>query len=160
MSWSRQKIQGDAGQPAPSTSEAPVSRPAGAGAQVRGCIGPSIHIKGTVTGNEDLRIDGTVEGSVCLDQHTLVVGEHAAIRADISASTVRIHGEVTGSVTASTRIEVSTSGSVSGDLEAPRMVVQDGACLRGRVDTGQQAAAETGETAAAPPQSGATAAAG
>ena len=97
-------------------------------------IGKSIFIKGELSGNEDLTIEGTVEGRIELRDHNLVVGSTGKIQAEIHAKAVTIQGEVQGNVLADDRIELATSGTVKGDLVAPRIVIADGARFKGTVD--------------------------
>ena len=97
-------------------------------------IGKSICIKGELSGNEDLTIEGTVEGKIDLREHNLVVGSTGRIQAEVHAKAVTIQGEVTGNVHAEDRIELATSGTVKGDLVAPRIVIADGARFKGTVD--------------------------
>lgn len=105
-------------------------------------IGKSVFIKGDVISAEDLTIDGRVEGTIALDGHCLTVGAGAAIQADLTAHTLIISGAVTGNVTATERIEIRETGSVEGDITAPRLTVRDGAVLRGRIDTAAEAPAQ------------------
>lgn len=102
-------------------------------------IGTSVTIKGDVIGAEDLTIDGQVEGTIALGDHTLTVGVGAAIRAELKARAVVISGAITGNVTATERIEIRETGSVNGDITAPRLSVREGAVLGGRVATGAAA---------------------
>ncbi len=97
-------------------------------------IGKSILIRGELTGNEDLTIEGNVEGKIELKDHNLIVGSTGKIQAEIHAKSVNIQGEVTGNVRAEDRIEIATSGTVKGDLVAPRIVIADGARFKGSVD--------------------------
>ena len=99
-----------------------------------GKIGKSILIRGELSGNEDLTIEGNVEGKIELKDHNLVVGSTGKIQAEIHAKAVTIQGEVTGNVRAEDRIEISTSGTVKGDLVAPRIIISDGARFKGSVD--------------------------
>jgi len=99
-----------------------------------GKIGKSIFIRGELSGNEDLAIEGTVEGKIELKEHNLVVGATGKIQAEVHAKAVNIQGEVHGNVRAEDRIEISTSGTVKGDLVAPRIIIADGARFKGSVD--------------------------
>jgi cytoskeletal protein CcmA (bactofilin family) len=96
-------------------------------------LGKSVVIKGELSGSEDLTLYGQMEGSIRLPDHTLTIGPHADIKADISAKAVVIMGAVTGSVTAGVKVEIRATGSVTGDIASPRLVIADGGCLRGRV---------------------------
>jgi len=97
-------------------------------------LGTSIVIKGDLSASEDLTLYGKMEGSVTLHGgHTLTIGRHADIRAAIDAKAVVIQGAVTGNVTARERVEIQTTGSVSGDVSSPRLAIADGASIRGKV---------------------------
>jgi cytoskeletal protein CcmA (bactofilin family) len=97
-------------------------------------IGKSISIKGDLTGNEDLVIDGNIEGRIDLPNNQLTIGAEGKIKADIHAKSAVLVGHVTGNVSATERIEVQASGIVDGDVRAPRLVVQEGAVLNGTVE--------------------------
>ena len=98
-------------------------------------LGTSIVIKGDLSASEDLTLYGRMEGSVTLHGgHTLTIGRHADIRAALDAKAVVIKGAVTGNVTARERVEIQTTGSVSGDVSSPRLAIADGASIRGKVN--------------------------
>lgn len=103
------------------------------------CIGKSVCIKGDVISAEDLTIEGRVEGTIELGGHSLIVGVGATILADLKAHTISISGAVTGNVIATERMEILETGSVDGDLTAPRVAVREGAVIRGRIDTMSEA---------------------
>jgi cytoskeletal protein CcmA (bactofilin family) len=119
-------------------------------------IGQSIHIKGELTGNEDLTIEGKVEGKVFLKDHNLTIGANGKIVAEIQAKTVMILGEVTGNINADDKVEVAATGSMRGDIHAPRVVLADGGKFKGSIDMdkkpGSSAAvsASTSASASAP----------
>ena len=98
-------------------------------------ISKSVTIKGDVISAEDLTIDGRVDGTIAVGDHSLFIGAGAAIQADLNAHTVIISGAVAGNVTATERIEIRETGSVDGDITGPRLVLRDGAIVRGRIDT-------------------------
>src|SRR4029453_649225 len=100
-------------------------------------LGKSVVIKGELSGSEDLTLYGRMEGSIRLPDHTLTIGPHADIKADISAKAVVIMGAVTGTVTAGEKVEIRATGSVTGDIASPRLAIADGGCLRGRVSMPQ-----------------------
>jgi cytoskeletal protein CcmA (bactofilin family) len=113
--------------------------------RARARIGAYITIKGDVFSAEDLTIQGRVEGTIAVRDHTLTIGAGAAIQAGLSARMVRISGAVTGDVIATELLEIRETGSVDGDLTAPRLAIREGAVLRGHIDTGpaaQDAAAD------------------
>jgi cytoskeletal protein CcmA (bactofilin family) len=96
-------------------------------------VGKSVVFKGDLVSSEDMAIDGRVEGTIEVRGHTLTIGPDADIRATIVASTVTIHGAVSGKITADEKVDIRPSGSVEGDIIAPRLAMADGAILRGRV---------------------------
>lgn len=104
-------------------------------------IGQSIQIKGELTGNEDLTIEGKVDGKVDLKDHNLTIGSNGRIEAQISAKTVVIIGEVVGDITAQDKVEVAASGSLKGNVVAPRVVLADGARFKGSIDMDGKSAA-------------------
>ena len=99
-------------------------------------IGQSVEIKGTLTGNEDLVINGRVNGEVMLDGHTLTIGPNGKIEAGLTAKSVIVEGQVNGNISAKDKIQITSSGTVKGDLSAPRIALDDGAHFAGHVDTG------------------------
>jgi len=109
-------------------------------------IGKSISIKGDLTGNEDLVIEGKVEGKVELPNNQLTVGANGVVKAEVSAKSVVVIGRVAGNVKGSERIEIQATGIVEGDVAAPRLVVAEGAVVNGSIQMTKQ----TGAAAAAP----------
>jgi cytoskeletal protein CcmA (bactofilin family) len=99
-------------------------------------IGKSILIKGDVVSSGDLVIDGIVEGTIDLGDHSLTIGPGAAVTADLVAKSVTISGKVKGNVTGMSRVELKATGSVEGDVTAPRFVMDEGASISGKIDTG------------------------
>jgi cytoskeletal protein CcmA (bactofilin family) len=97
-------------------------------------IGQSVYIKGELSGNEDLTIEGKVDGKITLKDHHLTIGANGRIMAEIHAKTVLVVGEVVGNVIADDKVEVASNGSMKGDIVAPRVVLADGARFKGTVD--------------------------
>ncbi len=97
-------------------------------------IGESIYIKGELSGNEDLEIEGKVEGKIRLESHDLMIGETGNIEAEVIGKNVRVAGKVIGNIAVSERLEIKSTGSVTGDLKAPRIVIEDGANFKGSVE--------------------------
>jgi cytoskeletal protein CcmA (bactofilin family) len=97
-------------------------------------IGPSITIKGEVTGDEDLLIQGKVEGSINLNDYEVSVGQSGKVSADIRAKTIKIEGEVNGDITGNENVVISKSGNVRGNIVAPRVTLEDGAVFKGSID--------------------------
>ena len=97
-------------------------------------VGKSVVIKGEVNGSEDLTIEGQVDGKIELRQHMLTIGPNGQIKAEVFAKSVIILGAVTGNVTATEKVNIRESGSVDGDITAPRVAIAEGAHFRGNVD--------------------------
>ncbi len=101
----------------------------------RASIGRSITIKGEVTGSEDLLIHGTVEGTVNLGENTVTVGASAKVKADIYGRVVHVEGEVLGNLFGAEQVTVHRTGYVRGNITSPRLSLEDGARLKGSIDT-------------------------
>jgi len=97
-------------------------------------IGPSIQIKGELQGDEDLTIDGRVEGKIELRDHNLTIGANGKIKADLYAKTIIVAGDVVGSAYAAERVELTPTGRLTGDIHSPRITIADGAHFKGSVD--------------------------
>jgi cytoskeletal protein CcmA (bactofilin family) len=111
-------------------------------------IGKSVVIRGGLSGNEDLFIDGDVEGTVTLPDSSLTIGPNARVKADVSAREVIIFGHLTGNVKATGRVDLRQSALVNGDILAGRLSIEDSAVLTGRVEL--KVASETPKTATPP----------
>ena len=109
-------------------------------------IGKSITIRGDGSGEEDLIIEGRVEGRVELAKHHLTVGPNGHIEAEIVAKEVTIIGRVSGNVTATERTEIQESGRLDGDLVAPRLLIQEGAQINGGITMKSPAAVPSGKS--------------
>src|SRR5947199_5343918 len=110
-------------------------------------LGASLHVKGEISGNEDLLIDGAVEGLVQLDERKLTVGAAAKVTADIIAREVVVYGTVKGNLRAKDKIEIKKDGSVNGDLTTARIMIEDGAYFKGSIEIDKSAEKESGSSA-------------
>jgi cytoskeletal protein CcmA (bactofilin family) len=97
-------------------------------------LGPSLHMKGEISGNEDLHVDGNVEGLIQLEERKLTVGASAKVTADVVAREVVVYGTVKGNLRARDRIEIKKDGSVIGDLTTARIMIEDGAYFKGSIE--------------------------
>ena len=98
-------------------------------------VGKSVVFKGELSSAEDMALDGHVEGSINVRDHSLTIGPDADIRADIVCKIVIIRGRVQGQITASDKIHLHETASIEGDLTSPRLEIVDGAQLVGRIET-------------------------
>ncbi len=108
----------------------------------RATIGRSITIVGEVKGDEDLLIQGRVEGSVDLKDQSVTVGRDGRVKANVTARVVAVEGDVEGDLRAEEQVILRSSASVQGDIVAPRVILEDGARFRGLVDMGDPAKPE------------------
>jgi cytoskeletal protein CcmA (bactofilin family) len=104
-------------------------------------LGATLHVKGEITGSEDLVIEGTLEGLVQLDEGKLTIGTMATVTAGIIAGEVVVYGKVKGNVRAG-RIEIKRNGSVDGDLTMAQILIEDGAYFKGSVQIERSAEKE------------------
>lgn len=109
-------------------------------------LGPKVSLHGDLTGDEDVLIDGRIEGRVNVTR-TVRVGAEGRVHADVTARAVVIGGRVVGNVVASDRVELLPTGLLEGNVRAPKIVIGDGAQFKGSVD--MEGPSETGE--ATPP---------
>lgn len=136
--------------PAPTTTStvsepAPAPRPVATTTADQATIGKSLVIKGEVTGSESLYIDGRVEGSINLSGNRVTVGRNGVVSANINAREIVVLGKVRGNLTASDRVDIRSDGSLTGDVVAARISIEDGAFFKGGIDirkAGQKANGE------------------
>jgi cytoskeletal protein CcmA (bactofilin family) len=143
--WKKEDVKSQAG--SENAPGIPAGSPAGAGRPLRevstglpvsspssACISQGLRIKGEVTGSEDLFLDGHFEGKVNLSSGSLTVGPNGDVKADIFAREVIVRGRVDGKIVGREKIQLWSTGNVAGDLQTERLVIEDGAVLRGRVE--------------------------
>ncbi len=97
-------------------------------------IGPSIHIDGTLRGDEDLLIEGKVKGTVELKKNSVTIGSKGEVRADIYAHTLFVDGRIDGNLYAAERVVIRKSAQVRGSISSPRVSLEDGARFNGSID--------------------------
>src|SRR5579884_1677712 len=116
----------------PSTrSSAPTAQSATAD---QATIGKSLIIKGEVSGSESLFIDGKVEGSISLSGNRVTVGRNGNVAANITAREIVVLGKVRGNLSATDRVDIRNEGSLTGDVVAQRISIEDGAFFKGGID--------------------------
>lgn len=103
-------------------------------------IGKSIIIKGDLSGDEDLIIEGKVDGRVQLPNNEITVGSDGRITADIEAKSIVVVGHTAGNLNATQRVEVQATGTVEGDILAPSLQIQEGATVNGTISMTKSAA--------------------
>lgn len=101
------------------------------------CISQGIRIKGEITGSEDLFVDGPVEGKLNLANGSLTVGPNGTVKADVVAREVIVRGRIEGKIAGRERVQLWSTGHVIGEVQTQRLAIEDGAVLRGKVETGK-----------------------
>jgi cytoskeletal protein CcmA (bactofilin family) len=105
-------------------------------------IGKSLVIKGEVSGSESLYIDGRVEGSINLAGNRVTIGRNGQVAANINAREIVVLGKVRGNLNASDRVDIRNEGSLTGDVVAQRISIEDGAFFKGGIDIRKPGQAE------------------
>ena len=139
----------------PPALEAAPSRPAAAAVSAapaapagdQATIGKSLIVKGELSGSESLYIDGKVEGAINLPGNRVTVGRNGQVAANIMAREVVVLGKVRGNIQASDRVDIRSEGSLTGDVTAARISIEDGAFFKGGIDIRKPGAAETPRSA-------------
>ena len=99
-----------------------------------GCVvGPEITVRGTLTGEENLLVEGRIEGGLSLSGH-LIVAQGGVVSADIDVESIEVHGEVEGDIVASHSVTIEKGAVVRGNVRAPRVIIVDGAAFDGAVE--------------------------
>ncbi len=121
--------------PSPAGMEpVPAPRNAAINTAEQATIGKSLVIKGEVTGSESLYIDGRVEGSINLPGNRVTVGRNGVVNANITAREIVVLGKLKGNLSASDRVDIRNEGSLTGDIVAQRVSIEDGAFFKGGID--------------------------
>ena len=102
--------------------------------QEQATIGKSLLVKGEVTGSESLYVDGRIEGSINLPGNRVTVGRNGVVAANITAREIVVLGKVRGNLVASDRVDIRNEGSLTGDVVAQRISIEDGAFFKGGID--------------------------
>ena len=102
-------------------------------------IGPTLKFKGELSANEDLIIEGEIEGTIAHQDKNLTVGKEGRVKADINARTVEVYGKVEGDIHGEDIVKLAKSADVKGNIRCARIVMEDGARFSGSIDMGQKA---------------------
>ena len=157
--WRKPEDSRPAGSPAegPASSQAshvdpPVRSVAGLTAEVvqpsGGTITSTLVIKGEIKGNEDLYIDGEVQGTIHLASGRVTIGPHGKISADVDATEIVVRGKVTGALRGRDRVEIGSTGEVKGDIATSRIAIGEGAQIHSKVEITREGSASSSRPAA------------
>ncbi len=128
--WKKNELNGPSAEP---TSTAPVHYPEPAD-RGTATIGPSITIKGDIVGEEDLEVQGNLEGNISISKHTVTVAQSGRVKADIQAKAIHIAGEVKGNIIGDEEVVLRSSGRVLGNITAGRVTLENGSKFKGSID--------------------------
>ena len=134
---------------APVISKSPVDQ-----LKEKAVIGTSIQIKGEMTGEEDLLINGQVEGKIELKRHTIIVGKAGRVKADVYGKVISVEGIVRGNLFGEDKVIIRQSGTVQGNITSPRVNLEDGAKFKGKIDMDSQAGVQQSLKETSPKPSG------
>ncbi len=97
-------------------------------------IGQSVVIKGSLSGSEDLFVDGVIEGSIELNGNSLTIGPNGQVRAEVQAKNIIVHGKIDGNMKATERADLRKSAMATGDISTQRIAIEDGAMFKGKLE--------------------------
>jgi cytoskeletal protein CcmA (bactofilin family) len=129
--WKKNEPQSRPPEPTP---KAPIQRQEPPPKEEVALIGPSITIKGEISGKENLEIRGKLEGTVTLKEHRVTVGQKGCVKADIHAKAIQIAGEVEGNLFGEDEVVLRQSGRLLGNITAARVTLEDGSQFKGSID--------------------------
>jgi cytoskeletal protein CcmA (bactofilin family) len=124
-------------------------KPSRSGSAKPASLGPSISISGNLSGNEDLVIEGSVEGEVRVNDHLVTISQTGRVKADVYGRSICVEGEVKGNLIGDEQVIIRQSGRVRGNVTAPRVNLENGAKFKGSIDMqpADPAATATGKKA-------------
>jgi cytoskeletal protein CcmA (bactofilin family) len=134
--WKKSDLEPSNPQPAPAPQAQPSPAPRSPAPPIKdhAVIGPTISIKGDLTGEEDLLIEGRVEGKIELRKHSVTIGKDGRIKADVYGKVITVEGMVEGNLYGEEQLIVRHSGTVHGNIVSPRVALEDGSNFKGSID--------------------------
>ena len=105
-------------------------------------IGPTLVFKGELSADEDLVIEGNIEGKIAHHKKNLTIGKNGRVKADIHASSVIVEGRLVGDIHSDGVVSLASGAEVKGDIYCSRIVMEDGARFKGKIDTGESPKAQ------------------
>ena len=113
-------------------------------------IGAKVKVNGDIISSEDLLVEGEVSGTITLTDSELLIGTSGRVAANINAKTVRIEGEVKGDIEGGERVVICASGNVQGNVNSPRVMLEDGGRFKGSIDMGSSKSAAAAKAVPGP----------
>lgn len=148
--WKKPEPSDSSREHSPAPTANPRTPSTGQGSGERAVIGASITIQGDVTGEEDLLIQGKVDGKVNLKQNNVTIGERGRVKADVYGRGLVVEGEVEGNLYGEERVIVRQTGKVIGNITSPRVTLEDGATFKGSIDMDSKSARRNTASTQAP----------
>ncbi len=106
-------------------------------------IGPTLVFKGELSADEDLVIEGNIEGKIAHHKKHLTIGKNGKVKADIHASSVIVEGRLVGDIHSDGVVSLASGAEVKGDIYCARIIMEDGASFKGKIDTGEATKAQS-----------------
>jgi cytoskeletal protein CcmA (bactofilin family) len=106
-------------------------------------IGATVFVRGEVSSNDDISVDGQVEGPVWCEGHAITVSANAIVTGDLVGRDITVEGRVSGTLLATEVVEIHTTAAVEGRIVATRLILHDGSTFHGEVQPNQVEAALT-----------------
>ena len=131
--WKQTESREPQMQPQPQAAAAP-QKTASSAPRERALIGPTLLFKGDLTGEEDLVIEGRIEGKIELKKHNVTVGKNGRVKADVYGKVISVEGEVQGNLYGEDQLVLRQTSNVRGNITAPRVILEDGANFKGSID--------------------------
>ena len=100
----------------------------------RAIIGAGVKMQGQIVSREDIVVDGLIEGSITAGDHQVIVSDSGVVKGDIHASVILVEGSVSGDISANQNVVISASGNIIGNIESPRVTLEDGAKFKGSIE--------------------------
>ena len=97
-------------------------------------IGAGVKMQGQIISRENIIVDGLIEGSITAEDNQVLVSDSGAVKGNIHASIILVEGSVIGDISASQSVVISASGNMIGNIESPRVTLQDGAKFKGSIE--------------------------
>ena len=132
--WKKAEIEEPQSQPQPQPVTPAHNNPAPQPIKEQATIGKTIRIKGDLMGEEDLLIEGHVEGKIQLRKHNVTVGKNGHVNADMHGKIISIEGDVEGNLFGEDQLILRQSSKVRGNITAPRVILEDGSNFKGSID--------------------------
>ena len=134
--WKKSETVEPRSQPAaaPQAQSSLSQRSSGIQSGVCAMIGPTVSIKGNLTSEEDLLMEGRLEGKIEIRHHSITVGKKGQIKADIYGKVITVEGKVEGNLYGEEQLILRQSGTVRGNIVSPRVILEDGSNFKGSID--------------------------